>query len=403
MPDIKKIKEYGIFCAPLFVAFSQFIADTAKNLEVSNIFFFTREGIFFKAAFEAYHSGLKNSTFKCQLLHVSRLSTFAASVKQPYNLSLKRLWSQYPLQTCEEFLLSIGADPIQFFKSTELPADSINRPISELDLNNINIARELDLIFSNKLNQISGYIRSHDFSDENKVLIVDIGWRGTIQDNLAHIFHDKEIHGCYFGLLNRLNKQPPNAHKYAFIADLEINNELAELLRHALPFEMITNSLGGSITGYHNGIPQGNSDPEEDLVFIKYISYLQEAILEECLYIGSHSQTSLNENTTLKSNAIEIWNSILVSPPNFLVEALIELKHNEKFGLGRSLKPGTEVSWLELFFCLFNKQSRDKLRRVYSTLPWKKQLLVHPRTPLPLRTTVLIGNIVQAMNNRRQK
>jgi hypothetical protein len=39
---------------------------------------------------------------------------------------------------------------------------------------------------------------------------VDIGWRGTIQDNLAHVLPEKTLFGHYLGLARVLNEQPVN-------------------------------------------------------------------------------------------------------------------------------------------------------------------------------------------------
>jgi hypothetical protein len=50
-------------------------------------------------------------------------------------------------------------------------------------------------------------------------VVADVGWRGTIQDNLCAVLPDTLVHGVYLGLFPYLNPQPVNARKSAVVFD----------------------------------------------------------------------------------------------------------------------------------------------------------------------------------------
>jgi hypothetical protein len=83
-----------------------------------------------------------------------------------------------------------------------------------------------------------------------KVCIVDVGWRGTIHDNIALLYPNIHFTGVYLGLQKFLNDQPSNTSKFAFGPNLNHQLEYPHFLDSVAPIEMITNSPSGSVTGY---------------------------------------------------------------------------------------------------------------------------------------------------------
>lgn len=58
---------------------------------------------------------------------------------------------------------------------------------------------------------LQSYLKQSGVYDCNRVGIIDIGWRGTIQDNISLFVPDVHFYGMYLGLRRVINVQPGNA------------------------------------------------------------------------------------------------------------------------------------------------------------------------------------------------
>src|SRR5450830_225441 len=85
----------GVQAAPLFIGFALFIAESALRDNVKHLYFQTREGEFFLRVYESLfpdRSLAGMSLPPASLLEVSRLSTFAASLRSSSCDELMRIW-----------------------------------------------------------------------------------------------------------------------------------------------------------------------------------------------------------------------------------------------------------------------------------------------------------------------
>lgn len=97
-----------------FSGFISWIAEYCMQHEIKKLYFFTREGEFYKQLFDIWKD---NSRFKQKLpetwiLEVSRIATFLPSIREVSINEMMRIWNQYSCQ-------SMAA----FFKSLRLNAD----------------------------------------------------------------------------------------------------------------------------------------------------------------------------------------------------------------------------------------------------------------------------------------
>ncbi len=159
-------------------------------------------------------------------LEVSRRSTFGASINRVYEDCSARLWRQYPAQSLRGFLLSLGLDPSAFEPTATrmgLPVDGVIDGIQE-DLRFREfleipaVASAMQEALAGQRDLLNGYLEGRGFSKESPI-VVDIGWRGTIQDNLCYLRPDTIISGVYLGLFPYLHQQPVNARKRAVVFD----------------------------------------------------------------------------------------------------------------------------------------------------------------------------------------
>ncbi|MBL8965131.1 MAG: HAD family hydrolase, partial [Phycisphaerae bacterium] len=311
--------------------------------------FFTREGEFFLEIYRrlAARNVLGVPAPEAGLLQVSRLATFAASLGAFSPDELMRIWSQYSVQSIGALLASLGMAPREFAEAAARFGLQLDDPIRYPWQD----ARVLAFIADNALRNAA---ESHIERRREELLayladagvwphsahmhIVDIGWRGTIQDNLAHLLPQTEIRGCYLGLSRYLNRQPANTVKGAYGPNLNETDGDSGLLDFVAPIEMLCNSAGGSVREYRLGADRvevvRQVDPDENAVFNACARHFQAGVFDSIPFWADFLRTHAYTATDLRPLALERWREIIDRPPAFLARAYFRLKHNETFGVG---------------------------------------------------------------------
>jgi hypothetical protein len=400
-----RLKAIGRAYAPLFAAFSGRILELAREQKLTDAWFFTREGFFFKAVFESFQRGLGDIAVQPRLLHVSRLATFAASLTPPLEQSLQRLWSQYSTQSIENLFSSLGIPPDAFEKAISAQGLRLQSPAKALNFEDVALRAPLERAVLAKEASLRQYLQETGFPESGAALVVDIGWRGTIQDNLAHLLPEVLFSGAYLGLLPRLNKEPSNVTKAALIADLQLDDSLQsrQRLTHSLPFEMLCNGQGGSVKGYHEGKPTLELNQEEDRVFQSFTRYVQAGVLEEVYQLGVAVREGALTRERLRIEGLAVWDTILRNPAPALIEAVLTLEHNETFGVGQHIRYGAGITWKLLLSSLTNRSARERLVVESIGLPWKKQLRTHPGVSAALKTWLTVEPAVKVVRKVLKK
>lgn len=370
----RSMEALGAACSPIFSGYSQFIYDLAADRNLKKIFFFTREGIFFKTVFDAWQSGLpEHSRVETVLLPVSRVATFLPSLRDLSASDLMRMWNQYSSQSMDNTLQSIQCDPGEFCSQLQAYGlkgeEDIRFPW--LDSRVVNFFANLevnDMLNRKRLHShslLERMLSQHGFDNSGENLVVDVGWRGTIQDNLCHAFPDAKITGVYLGLNQFINTQPSNAEKYAFIVDANANNmEFDDILKYVRPIEMLCNGLGGSVTGYtdNSGIvtPLTSVKDEEDAVYRQYTFHFQKGV------VGGIDATGLSDAVTkpclreLAQTSGQLLRELVLDPPRTLAVVEGKLHHNETFGAGGYTK-STRILLSEWLRALFSTSARKRI------------------------------------------
>ncbi|BAF72680.1 hypothetical protein [Sulfurovum sp. NBC37-1] len=340
-------EKIGAKLAPIAIGYILHIIEEAKRLNVETIYFFTREGIFLK---EIYDLVVEADPYylsypKSELLEVSRLATFAPSLAKVNVENLMKLWNQYSIQSPKAFCASLNVDNMEskkvfkkygfrYFQKIKYPWENKKfvKLIESSAFQDI-VKKYIDV----QRRYIKQYLKQKGLNQGKSVsMIVDLGWRGTIQDNISMLV-DEHVHGCYLGLFNYLNRQE-EVSKCGWLFDNNIQEN--DWTNHEVgPIEMLFNSLGGSTIGYESKdgtiLAVKKEERAEDNVFVKYTSYFQSGIKkvipEVIEYIAIHGLTS----SDLKDVSRQIAKQLLANPPVQVAEAFFELTHNETFGTGK--------------------------------------------------------------------
>ena len=217
----------GVRSAALVVPHVAGAIERAIELGVDCVHYLSREG----ASLARLHEQVAEVMFgrwapRAVHLEVSRRSTFGPSLRSLDDESLQRMWSQYADQSPVGLIASLGLEPASFRKrlatagldpDTVIPDIAGDRRIRSF-LQTPDVARTMRCALDEQRRLLVRYLSDRGLGGERHV-VVDVGWRGTIQDNLCHLLPHTELHGVYFGLFPYLNPQPANSTKRAVVFD----------------------------------------------------------------------------------------------------------------------------------------------------------------------------------------
>jgi hypothetical protein len=345
-----QIFRLGVSSAPLFVGYALFIAEKSIIDEVEGIYFLTREGEFFERVFKAVMpSGrlTKNVLPRITLLEVSRLATFSASLRAVTLDEMRRLWNLYDSQSLLALARSLGLEPeglVSIIARHGIPLkEIIVHPWLDKRVKDLFDDPEFVRLLSDKIDAdrraTLAYLAGRGFADgQGPFGLVDIGWRGTIQDNLALLRPGSKIFGYYLGLQRFLNPQPPNVVKIAYCTDANQNLFYSHLLDAVSPMEMLCNSPCGTVMGYRleggRAIALRLVEPDENAIHAEVVKHFQDGVLFACSYWARYVEPHSIRSQELRKLSCQLWNGLIEHPDHQISEAYAALKHNEVFGVG---------------------------------------------------------------------
>lgn len=379
----------GLKMSPLFIGFSLHIAEQAIINQCESILFFTREGEFFSQVFaNLFYSNSYggHELPPSNIVEVSRLSTFCASLREITTDELMRLWSLYSTQSMQAFSASLQLDLQVLSPLLDLYGIDASTPISYPWKDKRIIALFCDPNFllhvkqerDSQRDQLKKYLLQSGLKpDASSIMIVDIGWRGSIQDNLSYVYPDLTIHGSYLGLAKYLNYQAPNTQKTAFGPNLNLSHNDSSLLDTVSPIEMLCNSPNGSTIRYvSDGLGGIKADKLIDLsensAFYTYTSDFQSAVITTTQYWAKAIKIHAISSAELRLVGIKLWRELIQSPPNHLIDIFSSLHHNEQFGVGKFVKMDQTISIAQVLMAVVSVSHRSQLRDYLYQTSWTK-------------------------------
>lgn len=331
----------GLEFAPLTYFYIYNLIEDAHQKGYDKIYYQTREG----EMFLKYHNLIKeNNPFSFpvlegKLLEVSRLSTYAASIDKFTKDNMMRMWRQYKDQTLKALFKSLDINILnyqKYFKKYNLdicysyPNIANNSETNKL-FNDKDFIKNINKDLKSKKDAIMEYFVKEKILEEKKLYIVDLGWRGTIQDNIAYILKDKFIDGGYMNLMPYLNPQPINSRKYSF-ANTGILNQNFEFIFTII--EIIFMPSSGSVKGYHNG-KAIRKYKKEELEFIdKYVKYIQQGMYDGAKVIAKHANDYIFTKDMYMKQITDITTNLKLYPGRLISKLYFSLYYNETFGHG---------------------------------------------------------------------
>jgi hypothetical protein len=301
---------------------------------------------------------------------------------------MMRLWTLYSIQSMEALFTTLGLDvhafvPILRHHDID-PAEVITYPWQDERVKKLfadpDFTDPIHAERDRRRDVLDEFLRNQQFLGQGDRMIVDIGWRGSIQDNLAHAYPDMHIDGLYLGLQRYLNEQPQNTTKRAFLADEnQPNDPFGYLVRHVKPMEMMCNAIGGSVAGYvgRDGTAQPvfALDPEEDRVHTEFVAHFQAGVLAGVPAVFDWARREAVTLNELSRIARERMRDLIWSGDPLLARAFFCLRHNETFGVGRSIEHARSMSLVDCLVALAARGHRERALAPLRSSGWPHAVL----------------------------
>ncbi len=243
--------------------FSYLLFEELNAKQIKDVFFFSKEGEFLKKIFDRFQIEVFGYlVVKSHYVFVSRKATFIASLRSLEQEDFLRLFDHYRDISLREFLLSLNFSE-NFSQSLceKLGLDYFARRLdlrshqdfqTLLGSDTFNIAYEEHRI-QQKRNFIH-YLDSFGVDYIQKGLtIVDVGWKGSIQDNVFHILNaEVDIHGYFMGSLIATELKDNNRKTGLLFSDRPEPSPFFNVYNNNRSlFEMVLGATHGSADGYY--------------------------------------------------------------------------------------------------------------------------------------------------------
>ncbi len=229
---------------------------------VEQVFFFSKEGEFLKECFERFQEEVFGTrVITGHYLLVSRKATYLASLRPLEQEEFAGIFNHYRDISLRDFLLSLNLEESlakQICRTSNLDyetrfSDLPNHP-EFLKLKQSALFQKVyEKRRSQQRDNLISYLDSFavDYR-QNGLTIVDVGWKGSIQDNLYHLFEKKvRFQGFYIGSLIASNKSPNNRKKGILFDDAPALTPFFHAYNNNRSlYEMMLGASHGSADGY---------------------------------------------------------------------------------------------------------------------------------------------------------
>lgn len=242
--------------------FTRLLFQELHKQKVEHVFFFSKEGEFLKKLFDC----MQDDLFGCRIITshyilVSRKATFLASLRPLAEEDFARLFNHYRDISLRDFLLSLNIEESVAVSLCEQV--SLDFQVRHPNLQNsqefkklIDSSRFKELYETRRTTQRRNFITYLDSFgvnyEKNGLTIVDVGWKGSIQDNIYHILQGRiNMWGFFVGSLIATEKRENNTKKGLLFDDTPQQTLYFHVYNNNRSlFEMMLGASHGSADGY---------------------------------------------------------------------------------------------------------------------------------------------------------
>ncbi|EPL0755725.1 hypothetical protein ACLN3I_32340 (plasmid) [Pseudomonas aeruginosa] len=329
------------------------------------------------------------------------MSTFAPSMRDASIQEMSRIWSLFKVQSVSGLFTTLGVDIGMFSKLLDKlglkESDVITDPESNPELRRLfetpAFAEAVENSLASQASLLQSYLKQSGVYDCNRVGIIDIGWRGTIQDNISLFVPDVHFYGMYLGLRRVINVQPGNASKEAYVADENTSSASNSLFTNFAAMELLCNSPRGSVVWYSlddgHAKAQRHVDREENAAYDEFVKPFQEGVLLAAKHWQSYLERYVVSSSELHTVALHVWDKLRRTPEHGLVEAYLRTPQQDIFGYGEIFSRNQYPSLSTIFLSPILAARRRELIEFIRRVQWS-EAIENAKEIGPIHRTVLL-------------
>lgn len=319
--------------------------------KINKLYFIAREGKIIKDLFDQYQQYRQDKGFNISIttyyLLASRRSTAAAGLEPLESEEFTTLFRQYVTISIKQFALSYSFDIEKIeniCKSLNIDINAVQDHLPSSDSfkrlkKDSNFIHYYNDFRIQQRNNFLTYLKTINFTlDEEQLTLFDVGWKGSIQDNISKILHEKKINGYYLGLCAAGSANCNNI-KEGLLFDFRHKNINYRIYTENLSlFEIILNADHGSVKKYdrkENGeiLVDLEVNNQEKWVFSQKASLIQQKIhtnFTKLLPLFDQYAFGVNE---IENHLAKMHKKKIFSPNKNEMEWVTGIRHFENFGL----------------------------------------------------------------------
>ncbi|MBM3657956.1 MAG: hypothetical protein FJW95_00400 [Actinobacteria bacterium] len=339
-PRVVRAAQAGVLSSFMPVALVAGAIEEAVGRGVDRVLYASREGAFLARVHEVVAPALAGAAApRAVHLEVSRRSTFGPSLAGMDRDDLLRMWRQYPNQSPRALLTSMGLDAEAFtgdVAAAGLRLDEVIEGVADdprIDrlLGDPAFRARAGAALQQARDGLLAYLGDR-LPPDGDVVLVDVGWRGTIQDNLARVLPDRHTVGLYLGLFPFLNPQPPNVEKRAVAFDANAGHDFGYADPPAVVEAPWTPDLP-SVVGYrrHGAAAEPVFEAEGPRA-IAAVHAFQDAVVGAAPLVAGWMVAHGVTTEMLREQTERVLREYYASPPGGVADIWFDSTHDDTFG-----------------------------------------------------------------------
>ena len=328
-----------------------FLYSLDKNIRKENnrnILFCSREGQLLKYLFDLY----QNKVYESNRIHsnyfcVSRKSTLSPSLRELDEESFEIVFRHKENLILNDFLKTLSFNDEErkkIYSSSQLSSgDVINKSLNNSAFHRLKDNKNFVKLYDDKRNRQRELFKEYvnGFSNNNEeVTLVDIGWSGSMQDNINSIFGgNRDIMGYYFGLLNPTVQTDKSQKRGLVFSNIYKKTPNFRLFSYNyMIYERIFVANHGPVNGYKRDV-NGKVIPivdnrKEELVLFNYVKPYQQSIVDCFSSIVDILNKSIYSEQELFHiiSKLTLFQECVKYPKNWMMENNLRKDTIENFG-----------------------------------------------------------------------
>lgn len=290
---------------PPFAAFIHGLVEYCLRIRPDAVYFLSREGMLLKDLYDALITALQLPLPHGGYLCASRLSASIAAMRGYGLREITLKLSADSVHTVRRIVSPLGFSPMELEElartcgiiDVDQPINILESPAFARFVDHPTVQERAKKLGQEGRSALRDYLHNRGFFDANRVVFVDVGWAGQIQEGIQLALSDgpaPEFHVYYLGANRKADERRQ--------AGLKIQADLADVSRYEWAggatfefvelFEIPSRAAHGTVVGHQNGAPllMMNNHPERlpELPDEPRIALLQEGIRDYMLHYARY-------------------------------------------------------------------------------------------------------------------